>query len=233
MTATNGARASDTVQESRVGSPSEHVHPTPEPAAQPVVWPNATPPDSRPIPTLQSDGKFDRDDPRLLLNRELTWLNFNFRVLAQAEDPRTPLLERLKFIGIADSNLDEFFMKRIGGLKQQVGTGVQTPSADGRMPQEQIDEAYDLVRTLVERQRHILGRLREKLAEHDVRIFKVSDLDDVQRKALRKHYVENIYPLVTPQATVFEGEVAECTAPGSGGEFGVLPEHISYLEFPC
>lgn len=200
-TVTNGARASDAVPESRVGRPSELVRPVPKPAAQPVVWPNATPPDSRPIPALRSDGTFDRDDPGFLLNRELTWLNFNFRVLAQAEDPRTPLLERLKFIGIADSNLDEFFMKRIGGLKQQVGAGVQTPSADGRMPQEQIDEAYDLVRTLVERQRHILSRLREKLAEHDVRIFKVSDLDAVRRAALRKHYVENIYPLVTPQAT--------------------------------
>ncbi|TFG62767.1 MAG: polyphosphate kinase 1, partial [Gemmatimonadales bacterium] len=152
-------------------------------------------------PVPQLDGTFDLNDPVLLLNRELTWLNFNFRVLAQAEDPRTPLLERLKFIGIVDSNLDEFFMKRIGGLRQQVGAGVQTLSADGRTPQKQIDEAYDLVRTLVARQRNVLSRLRGQLAKQDVRILKASDLDVDRRAALRKHYFENIYPLVTPQAT--------------------------------
>jgi len=200
-TTTNGAKASDAAMESRVSRAPELVNPIPEPEAQAPAWPDVTPPDPRPLPLPRSDGTFDLHDPVLLLNRELTWLNFNFRVLAMAEDSRTPLLERLKFVAIVDSNLDEFFMKRIGGLRQQVGAGVQSPSADGRTPQEQINEAYELMRTLLERQRHALGRLRKKLAKRDVRIFEASDLDGDQRAALRKHYFENIYPLVTPQAT--------------------------------
>ena len=74
-----------------------------------------------------ANGEWDLDDPDLYLNRELTWLNFNYRVLNEAADPRTPLLERVKFLAIVGSNLDEFFMKRIGGLKQQVGAGVIEP----------------------------------------------------------------------------------------------------------
>jgi polyphosphate kinase len=81
-------------------------------------------------------GDIDLDDPSLYLNRELTWLAFNRRVLNEADDPRTPLLERVKFLAIVSNNLDEFFMKRIGGLKQQIAAGVHTPSVDGRTPQQ-------------------------------------------------------------------------------------------------
>ncbi len=86
-------------------------------------------------------GEVNLDDPSLYLNRELTWLAFNRRVLHEAEDDRTPLLERVKFLAIVSANLDEFFMKRIGGLKQQVGAGVQhaAPWTAAR-PAEQIDE---------------------------------------------------------------------------------------------
>ena len=82
----------------------------------------------------------DLASPELFLNRELTWLAFNQRVLAEASDERTPLLERLKFLAIVSSNLDEFFQKRIGGLKQQVGAGIRTRTVDGRTPEEQIVE---------------------------------------------------------------------------------------------
>jgi len=81
----------------------------------------------------------DLTSPDLYLNRELTWLSFNFRVLHEAEDERTPLLERVKFVAIVSANLDEFFMKRIGGLKQQVGAGIQNLTVDGRTPVQQID----------------------------------------------------------------------------------------------
>ena len=81
--------------------------------------------------------EFDLDDPQWYLNRELTWLEFNRRVLHEGQDPRTPLLERVKFLAIVSANLDEFFMKRIGGLKQQLGAGVSTLTVDGRTPQQQ------------------------------------------------------------------------------------------------
>src|ERR1035437_3994321 len=76
--------------------------------------------------------------PELHLNRELTWLEFNRRVLHEAQDSRNPLLERVKFLAIVHANFDEFFMKRIGGLKQQIGAGVQSLSVDGRSPMQQI-----------------------------------------------------------------------------------------------
>ena len=81
---------------------------------------------------------FDLDAPEWYLNRELTWLAFNGRVLSEGENPATPLLERVKFLAILSANLDEFFMKRIGGLMQQVGAGVRERSVDGRTPEEQI-----------------------------------------------------------------------------------------------
>ena len=89
------------------------------------------------------------DDPRWYLNRELTWLEFNRRVLNEAADPRTPLLERVNFLAIVGSNLDEFFMKRIGGLKQQIGAGVDVVTVDGRTPMQQIEEAISVVQELV------------------------------------------------------------------------------------
>ena len=85
--------------------------------------------------------QFDLSGSEWYLNRELTWLEFNRRVLNEGQDDRTPLLERVKFMSIISSNLDEFFMKRIGGLKQQVGAGLKRLSVDGRTPQQQINEA--------------------------------------------------------------------------------------------
>ena len=87
----------------------------------------------------------DLDSPQYYLNRELTWLAFVKRVLHEAEDKRTPLLERVKFLAITASILDEFFMKRIGGLKQQVAAGVHKLTVDGRSPIQQIQECHDLM----------------------------------------------------------------------------------------
>ena len=98
------------------------------------------------------------DPPALYLNRELSWLEFNARVLAEAEDPSNPLLERLKFVGIFDNNLDEFFMKRVGGLKQQLASNVRELSPDGRTPRQQLAEINRAVRPLLARQRRLLQR---------------------------------------------------------------------------
>ncbi len=143
---------------------------------------------------------FDLNAPNLYLNRELTWLEFTRRVLHEAQDERTPLLERIKFVAIVGANLDEFFMKRIGGLKRQVGAGVHDLTPDGRTPQEQIDACYAVVRD-IERQRDALvPELFELLAAHGIEVLTYGDLDRRERRWLRDHYAENIYPLVTPQA---------------------------------
>src|SRR5690242_11520372 len=91
-----------------------------------------------PAPALGEAVPSDLGSPELYLNRELTYLNFCWRVLHEAEDDRVPLLERVKFLAITSSNVDEFFQKRSGGLKQQVGAQLHTVTPDGRTPQQQI-----------------------------------------------------------------------------------------------
>jgi polyphosphate kinase len=153
------------------------------------------------VPDPRPDGSIDLSDPALYLNRELTWLNFNFRVLHEAQDERTPLLERMKFIAIVASNLDEFFMKRIGGLKQLVSARVTDPTVDGRRPEEQLAECLELVSRLEEHLRRTFSDVLPILEEHDVWLRAYEDLTDEVQAAVREDYVENIYPLVTPQAT--------------------------------
>ena len=155
--------------------------------------------DSKAAP-LPSEISWDLDSPELYLNRELTWLEFNKRVLQQAEDARIPLLERLKFMAIVSSNLDEFFMKRIGGLKQQVGAGLSLPSVDGRTPQQQINECHLEVQKLEARKRTILRELFNALKEHDIAILNFNDLKKADQSYLQDYYYQNIFPLVTPQA---------------------------------
>lgn len=150
--------------------------------------------------TRMSAGEINLSDPTWYLNRELTWLEFNSRVLHEAEDERTPLLERLKFIAIVSANLDEFFMKRIGGLKQLVAAGLREVSLDGRTPSQQIQECHNVVRLLESRKFTLLQQILELLKEQGIRISKVKDLTARQRKNLRTHFASNVYPLLTPQS---------------------------------
>jgi polyphosphate kinase len=139
-------------------------------------------------------------DPCWYLNRELTWLEFNSRVLHEAEDGRTPLLERLKFIAIVSSNLDEFFMKRIGGLKQLVGADLRELSLDGLTPLRQIQECHNFIHSIVIRKHLQLQQIMALLKGHGINISAVQDLTVRERKNLRKHFATNIYPLLTPQS---------------------------------
>jgi len=138
--------------------------------------------------------------PELYLNRELTWLNFNRRVLHEAQDPRTPLLERVKFLAIVNSNLDEFFMKRIGGLKQQVGAGVKNRTVDGRTPEQQIEECVAFVRNLNQDIHAAYLEVVEALRRDGIILASWSDLSSAQKAWLREHYLRNVFPLVTPLA---------------------------------
>ncbi len=143
---------------------------------------------------------WDLSDPALYLNRELTWLAFNRRVLAEAENDANPLLERVKFLSIFDTNLDEFFMKRIGGLKQQVGAGVATLTVDGRSPQQQIDECRESIIEALADRAFIKQELFGYLADAGIRIESYADLDKTARKKVRKQYKRSVVPLVTPLA---------------------------------
>jgi len=138
--------------------------------------------------------------PELFLNRELTWLQFNRRVLAQAQDARNPLLERLKFLAITASNLDEFFMKRIGGLKQQVAAGVHELTVDGRTPHQQIAECYADVRDFQSRQRKVIDELLAALVPHGIAVAGYEELSADEQSGVREYYYGNIFPLVTPLA---------------------------------
>ena len=138
--------------------------------------------------------------PELHLNRELTWLEFNRRVLHEAQDSRNPLLERVKFLAITASNLDEFFMKRIGGLKQQVGAGMQELTVDGRSPQQQIVECYERIRDIERQQWQLFAELLDLLKGHDICFRTYTELGAEEQQALRDQYYRNVFPLVTPQA---------------------------------
>ncbi|HEY6418254.1 MAG TPA: polyphosphate kinase 1 [Candidatus Binataceae bacterium] len=138
--------------------------------------------------------------PELFLNRELTWLTYDRRVLSEAEDERSPLLERVKFLAISSSNLDEFFMKRIGGLKQQVVAGIHQLTPDGRTPQQQITECYAGVREIERRQRELWPQLVELLKARGIQIATWAELSADEQKSLRDYYFKNIFPLVTPLA---------------------------------
>ncbi len=142
----------------------------------------------------------DLKHPSLFLNRELTWLTFNRRVLHEAADKRTPLLERVKFLAIVGSNLDEFHMKRIGGLKQQLGAELSELTVDGRTPGQQIEECLAVVRDLVEEAESVRHRLMSALARRGIRIVSFKTLRHADQEWLRQHYIDNVFPLVTPQS---------------------------------
>jgi polyphosphate kinase len=141
----------------------------------------------------------DLKSPDLFLNRELTWLAFNRRVFAEAVDDGNPLLERVKFLAITASNLDEFFMKRIGGLKQQAIAGMQELTDDGRTPQQQIAECLAEVRQFEAGQRALLPVLLKRLSECDIHVLSFEQLTAAEQSAIRDYYLRNIFPLMTPQ----------------------------------
>jgi polyphosphate kinase len=142
---------------------------------------------------------FDLRSPEWYLNRELTWLEFNKRVLHEAQDNRNPLLEKVFYLAVVGSNLDEFFMKRIGGLKQQVGASVKRLSIDGRLPQEQIDVCYEAVRDILDRQRVVELELKKQLQKEKITIKRYQELGVRQREVIDHYFLNEIYPLLTPQ----------------------------------
>lgn len=140
-------------------------------------------------------------DGALFFNRELSWLAFNERVLEEAEDATNPLLERAKFAAIASSNLDEFFMVRVAGLKESVSERDAAPDLCGMTPLRQLEEVGVRAHRFVERlYRLATGTLLPALAPHGIRVVRVADLSESSRLALAAHFRDNVLPVLTPLA---------------------------------
>jgi polyphosphate kinase len=139
------------------------------------------------------------DDPGLYFNREMSWLEFNRRVLELTEDPEVPLLERLRFCAIYASNLDEFYMVRVAGLFDQMEAGIDARGPDGLRPSEQIDRIQRLVLDLDKRlQRAFGGELRPALEEDGIRILSLEDAGEEEQRQIHRRFHEQVFPTLTP-----------------------------------
>ena len=151
--------------------------------------------------TKSIDSKINLDDPQYYFNRELSWLEFNRRVLSEAMDKRTPLLERLKFMSIFSSNLDEFFMVRVAALKKQVAAEVTKLSADGKTSKQQLEAIADILPSMVRDQhQHFEKVLKKELTKSGIYLLNYVDLNQEQRTYINEFFEEYIFPVLTPLA---------------------------------
>jgi polyphosphate kinase len=149
---------------------------------------------------VQKTPSFDLNDSQWFLNRELTWLEFNRRILHEAEVNRTPLLERLKFIAIVSANLDSFFMKRIGGFKQQIGAGMSDLTLDGRTAQQQVRECHHVIRDINAHKNDVLEKVLALLSHKGIVIASYATLTSREKIHLREYFYSCVFPLLTPQS---------------------------------
>jgi len=147
------------------------------------------------------EGPVDLSDPSLYLNRELSWLEFNRRVLALAGDTSVPLLERLRYIAIFHANLDEFFMVRVAGLRRQVQAGVTAAASDGRTPAQQLSAIASRLKPMLSTATTMLHeQLFRLLRRHGVSVVSMADLDGSQRAAAGFYFEHQVFPVLTPLA---------------------------------
>jgi len=140
-------------------------------------------------------------DPSLYINRELSWLEFNQRVLDEAGDPRHPLLERVKFLSIVSTNLDEFFMIRVAAIKEQILADIAEYSPDGRTPLEQMKAIHDRVEAMVQEMSACFWEhLHPQLAAEGIHLMKMGELPQEERQALADYFAREIFPVLTPLA---------------------------------
>ncbi|MHA1133992.1 MAG: RNA degradosome polyphosphate kinase [Alphaproteobacteria bacterium] len=138
--------------------------------------------------------------PDRFYNRELSWLNFNKRVMEEAGNERQPLLERLRFLSISANNLDEFYMVRVAGLRAQVVAGIETPSQDGLTPTEQLDRINESVADLTANQQETWVTLEALLGEAGIHVLSADQLAGQERTWLEDHFLNHIFPVLTPIA---------------------------------
>ncbi|HEY4029226.1 MAG TPA: RNA degradosome polyphosphate kinase [Caulobacteraceae bacterium] len=138
--------------------------------------------------------------PERYFNRELSWLAFNERVLEEGENPRHPLLERVRFLSISSTNLDEFYMVRVAGLKGQVREGVRVLSQDGLLPEEALEKVNAEAAKLVAHQQRLWRSLRSELAEEGIKLVSPSEVTKTERKWLEEIFLAQLFPILTPLA---------------------------------
>ena len=168
----------------------------------PQIWSNIalSPNDAQPGLDTENTEATDLKSSSRFINRELSWLSFNTRVLEEAQNVRHPLLERVRFLSISASNLDEFYMVRVAGLKGQVRAGVTQRSADGLTPQEQLDRINTDARDLIKNQDSCWGHLKSELSQEGIDVVTPRDLSGVDKEWLKNRFMDHIFPVLTPLA---------------------------------
>src|ERR1035437_1046594 len=154
----------------------------------------------QPSPSAPPAEKIDLKDPALYLNRELSLLAFQRRVLEEAEDERNPLLERVKFLAILGSNLDEFYMVRVAGLAAQVDAGAVEMGPDGMSPRSQLIAIRREAKRLMSDARRTLEKLMEALKQEGIVIHDYAELNEGHLRRASQYFPETVFPVLTPLA---------------------------------
>ncbi len=157
-------------------------------------------PSASTLASVAAPGQYDPGSPDRFINRELSWLAFNARVLEEASNPDHPLLERVRFLSISASNLNEFFMVRVAGLKAQVRAGIASISEDGRTPEQQLAAISRTVAEVLAQQQERWRALRRQLTETGIFLVEAEDLSDDDRRWLGRYFMEHVFPVLTPLA---------------------------------